>query len=77
MALALDHLVVAARTLEEGVAWVESRLGIAMGPGGKHAAMGTHNRLLSRRRCPVEARDSPRGISARIRTPAGRVPLGE
>ena len=47
MEIALDHLVVAARTLEEGAAWVESRLGVAMGPGGKHVLMGTHNRLLS------------------------------
>lgn len=45
--LAFDHLVVAARTLEEGVAWVEARTGAPMGPGGKHAAMSTHNRLLS------------------------------
>ena len=43
----LDHLVVAARTLEEGVAWVEARLGVAMGAGGKHALMSTHNRVLN------------------------------
>ena len=43
----LDHLVVAAATLAEGVAWVEERLGVTMGPGGKHAAMGTHNRLIA------------------------------
>lgn len=47
MAIEFDHLVVAARTLEEGAAWVESRLGAAMSAGGKHAAMSTHNRLLS------------------------------
>ena len=47
MALALDHLVVAARTLDEGVRWVSQRLGAAPAAGGKHAAMGTHNRLLS------------------------------
>lgn len=47
MALGLDHLVVAARTLEEGGAWVEARLGAAPVPGGKHATMGTHNRLLA------------------------------
>lgn len=47
MPLALDHLVIAAATLEEGVRHVEERLGVAMGPGGKHATMGTHNRLLS------------------------------
>lgn len=46
-ALAFDHLVVAARTLEEGVAWIESQAGVPMGPGGRHAAMSTHNRLLS------------------------------
>ncbi|HXZ48233.1 MAG TPA: VOC family protein [Usitatibacter sp.] len=38
--------MVAARTLEEGAAWVASRLGAATVPGGKHALMGTHNRLL-------------------------------
>jgi hypothetical protein len=42
----LDHLVVAARTLDEGAAWIESKLGVAMAGGGKHALMGTHNRLL-------------------------------
>jgi len=43
----LDHLLVAARTLEEGAAWVEARLGVATVQGGKHALMGTHNRLLA------------------------------
>lgn len=47
MSLALDHLVVAARTLEEGAQWMEARLGVAPRPGGRHAAMGTHNLLLS------------------------------
>ena len=42
----MDHLVVAARTLDEGSAWIEAKLGVAPGPGGKHATMGTHNRLL-------------------------------
>lgn len=42
----LDHLVVAARTLEEGAAWVEERLGASPVLGGKHPTMGTHNRLL-------------------------------
>jgi hypothetical protein len=41
-----DHLVVAARTLEEGGAWVEAKLGVAPVAGGKHPTMGTHNRLL-------------------------------
>jgi hypothetical protein len=47
MAIRFDHLVVAARALDEGVAWIESRLGVPMGAGGRHDAMGTHNRLLS------------------------------
>ena len=42
----LDHLVVAARNLEDGGAWLESRLGAFLSPGGKHSLMGTHNRLL-------------------------------
>ena len=43
----LDHLVVLASTLTEGVHWCESVLGVTPGPGGEHALMGTHNRLLS------------------------------
>lgn len=45
-AAAIDHLVIAAETLAEGVAWVEDRLGIACSGGGAHPAMGTHNRLI-------------------------------
>ncbi len=45
-ALHLDHLVVAARTLEAGARFVADALGIEPGPGGTHVAMGTHNRLL-------------------------------
>jgi len=41
-----DHLVVAARTLDEGVAWCEATLGVVPGQGGEHALFGTHNRLL-------------------------------
>ena len=43
---ALDHLIVAAANLEQGVAWCETTLGVTPGPGGRHALMGTHNRLL-------------------------------
>ena len=42
----IDHLVVGAASLEEGVAWCEATLGVAPGPGGEHPLMGTHNRLL-------------------------------
>jgi len=41
----LDHLVVAAASLEQGVAWCEATLGVTPGPGGRHPLMGTHNRL--------------------------------
>ncbi len=46
----LDHLVVAARTLEDGVAWCEATLGVtpglsgvavAEGPAGLTARLGT------------------------------------
>ena len=43
----VDHLVVGAATLEQGVAWCEATLGVMPGPGGKHPLMGTHNRLLA------------------------------
>ena len=39
--------MVAASTLQEGVAWCERTLGITPGPGGEHPLMGTHNRLFS------------------------------
>jgi hypothetical protein len=44
--LELDHLAVAAETLEEGRAHVEAALGVAMQTGGQHAHFGTHNLLL-------------------------------
>jgi Glyoxalase-like domain len=42
----VDHLVVAARTLQEGVAWCEATLSITPGAGGEHPLFGTHNRLF-------------------------------
>lgn len=46
MAARIDHLVVAARSLDEGVRWCEATFGVVPGPGGIHPLMGTHNRLL-------------------------------
>jgi hypothetical protein len=42
----LDHIVVIAASLEEGVQWCIDRLGVTAGSGGRHVSMGTHNRLL-------------------------------
>ena len=42
----LDHLTVAALTLEQGVVHVERALGVIMPPGGAHPVMGTHNHLM-------------------------------
>ena len=43
----VDHLVVAARSLEQGRAWCEATFGITPAAGGAHRLMGTHNRLLA------------------------------
>ena len=43
----IDHLAVTCANLDEGAAWVEERLGVALDPGGRHDRFGTHNRLLS------------------------------
>lgn len=45
--LALDHLAVTAPDLGSGADHIAAALGVAPGPGGRHADMGTHNRLLS------------------------------
>ena len=46
MSVVFDHLVVAAATLEQGVAWCEETFGLTPGPGGQHPQFSTHNRLL-------------------------------
>lgn len=45
--LALDHVAVVARSLDEGATYVEAVLGVELLQGGAHPEMGTHNRLLS------------------------------
>jgi hypothetical protein len=42
----LDHLVVAAATLADGIEYVAEIAGVTPQPGGKHVAMGTHNALV-------------------------------
>ncbi|MEP7280967.1 MAG: VOC family protein [Rubrivivax sp.] len=46
MSTEVDHLVVAAASLDDGARWCESTLGVLPSPGGQHPTMGTHNRLL-------------------------------
>jgi hypothetical protein len=46
MKINLDHIVVVANTLEQGVQWCEATLGITPVPGGEHIQFGTHNRLF-------------------------------
>jgi len=42
----VDHLVFAARTLDEGVSWCRETLGVVPAGGGEHTLMGTHNRVF-------------------------------
>ena len=51
----IDHLVVVAHTLDQGVQWCEATLGITPAPGGEHAQFGTHNRLVQDRHAGVPA----------------------
>lgn len=44
--LTFDHIVIAAETLEDGVSYVQERLGVDIPFGGKHPLMGTHNHLM-------------------------------
>jgi hypothetical protein len=46
MPFTLDHIAIATTDLARGTAETEARLGVALAPGGQHARMGTHNRLL-------------------------------
>ncbi len=42
----IDHLVIVANSLDQGVAWCAATLGITPNPGGEHKLFGTHNRLF-------------------------------
>lgn len=43
----LDHIIVSAGVLSDGATRLEAQLRVPLQAGGTHAAMGTHNRLLS------------------------------
>lgn len=42
----IDHLVIGAATLKQGVAYVRDQLGVDIPFGGVHENMGTHNHLI-------------------------------
>ena len=42
----LDHIVVAAQTLDAGVRFIREKLGVGIPPGGRHDIMGTHNHVM-------------------------------
>jgi hypothetical protein len=42
----LDHLVIAAETLQQGVDYIRSTLAVEIPAGGVHKTMGTHNHLM-------------------------------
>jgi hypothetical protein len=65
----IDHLVVAATTLEQGAAWCEATLGVTPGQGGEHPLMGTHNRLLR-----IATVDYPRAYLEIIAIQPGKPP---
>lgn len=46
MAIRLDHLVIAADSLQQGVGWLSERLGVEIPRGGEHPRMATHNRVM-------------------------------
>jgi Glyoxalase-like domain len=65
----VDHLVVAAASLEQGAEWCEATFGVVPNAGGEHPLMGTHNRLLR-----VATVDYPRAYFEIIAVQPGRHP---
>jgi len=46
MPTAIDHIVIGAANLEQGVAYIQEKLGIDIPKGGEHPLMGTHNHVM-------------------------------
>jgi hypothetical protein len=66
----IDHLVVVAHTLEQGVQWCKDKMGVTPGPGGEHERFGTHNRLFK-----IATPENPFAYFEIIATnPAAKVP---
>jgi hypothetical protein len=63
----LDHIVIAARTLDEGREWARQTLGVEPVGGGKHDGLATHNTLLKldhERYLEIIAIDADAGVPA-------------
>ncbi|MCJ8299243.1 MAG: VOC family protein [Pseudomonadales bacterium] len=46
MKLKIDHIVVAADTLAQGISYIQQQFGVDVPLGGVHPSMGTHNALM-------------------------------
>ena len=46
MPVALDHLVVGAANLDQGITWIRDLFSVEIPRGGEHTRMGTHNCLM-------------------------------
>ena len=76
--LKLDHIVLAAESLVEGVNYVEERLEHRLDAGGKHEMFGTHNRLLSLGDCYFEViAKNPEASSPQVETDPRHCPRAE
>ena len=42
----LDHIVIAAANLQQGVDYLQRSFGVEIPPGGKHQSMATHNHVM-------------------------------
>lgn len=65
IATELDHIVVAANTLDEGRQWAREVLGVSPFGGGKHDGLATHNTLIKldgKRYLEIIAIDADAGV---------------